>query len=248
MLKKKDLKEAISKSSLKKGDILFCHSDLSILKDIDFKHSLLPPLIYKLLIKKIGVHGTLVVPTFTYSFCNKKVYDPKNFKTFCGSFSNYVKDLKESRIYKDPNVSVAIVGKYKNELSKNPTTNAYENNSFFDRFYKLGGKICNINLDVTSTFIHYFERKNSVKYRFDKTFHGQIKTKNELKKIKSIIFVRYLKQEYKQNLKRFIKKTKKFTKSVKKKKLIINVIDIKNYGEIIKNNLRLSKYFLINKK
>ena len=60
--------------------------------------------------------------------------------------------------------------------------------------------------------------------------------------------MRYLKQEYKQNLKRFIKKTKKFTKSVKKKKLIINVIDIKNYGEIIKNNLRLSKYFLINKK
>lgn len=248
MLKKKDLKEAISKLNLKKGDIIFCHSDLSILKDIDFKHSLLPPLIYKLLIKKIGVHGTLAVPTFTYSFCNKKIYDPKNFKSFCGSFSNYVKDLKESRIYKDPNVSVAIVGKYKNELSKSPTTNAYENNSFFDRFYKLRGKICNINLDVTSTFIHYFERKNSVKYRFDKTFYGQIKTKNGLKKIKSIIFVRYLKQEYKQNLKRFIKKTKKFTKSVKKKKLIINVIDIKNYGEIIKNNLRLSKYFLINKK
>ena len=101
---------------------------------------------------------------------------------------------------------------------------------------------------MTSTFIHYFERKNSVKYRFDKTFYGQIKTKNGLKKIKSIIFVRYLNQEYKQNLKKFIKKTKKFTKSVKKKKLTINVIDIKNYGEIIKNNLKLGKYFLINKK
>ena len=102
MLKKKDLKEAISKSSLKKGDILFCHSDLSILKDIDFKHSLLPPLIYKLLIKKIGVHGTLVVPTFTYSFCKNGIFD--NQYGHCKP-KIYVKYLREYFLVKNTRIT-----------------------------------------------------------------------------------------------------------------------------------------------
>ena len=156
MLTKKDLEKVINSSNIKKGEIIFCHSDLSKLKNINFKHSLLPKTIFEYLLKKIGNNGTLIVPTFTYSFCNKKIFDTKNFKTFCGSLSNYVKNQRNSKIYLDPNVSVAIIGKYANFFSANPTINSYAKNSFFDRFYKMGGKICNINLDITSTFIHFF--------------------------------------------------------------------------------------------
>ena len=49
---KKNLKEAIKKSDLKRGDLVFCHSDLSVMKDINFSHSLLPSLLYKYIIKK----------------------------------------------------------------------------------------------------------------------------------------------------------------------------------------------------
>ena len=60
------------------------------------------------------------------------------------------------KVYADPNLSIAIIGKNKKYLSKNPTTNSYSKNSFFDRFFKIKGKICNLNQDITSTFIHYF--------------------------------------------------------------------------------------------
>lgn len=247
MLTRKDIEDVIKDSGIKKGDNIFCHTDLSKLKKLDFNYKFLPELVYKSLIKKIGKDGTLVVPTFTYSFCNKKIFDIKNFYTPCGSFSNYVKNLKNSKIYADPNVSVAIVGKNKKYFSENPTINTYDLNSFFDRFFKKGGKICNINLDVTSTFIHYFERKLSVKYRFDKAFYGKIKLKNKLIKKKSIIFVKYLKKENNQNLRKFILKSKKYTYSKKKKNFFINTIDIKDYYRIIKINLIRDKNFLINK-
>jgi len=247
MLTKKNIKAVIINSGIKKGDNIFCHTDLSKLKKLDFDYSLLPKLIYKTIMKVLGKNGTLVVPTFTYSFCNKEVFDVKNFNTPCGSFSNYVKNLKDSKLYADPNVSVAIIGKNKRYFSKNPTVNTYDLNSFFDRFFKKGGKICNINLDVTSTFIHYFERKLRVKYRFDKVFNGKIKFKNKLIKRKSIIFVRYLKKENKQNLSQFIRKSKRYTHSMRKENFVINTIDIKDYYKIIKKNLAKNKSFLINK-
>ena len=246
MLTKKNLKEAIKKSDLKRGDLVFCHSDLSVMKDINFSHSLLPSLLYKYIIKKIGKSGTLAVPTFTYSYCNNKIFNPKNFKTYCGSLSNYIKNLKESEIYPDPNFSVAIVGKYKKELSSGLVDNTYGKNSFFDRFFKKKGKVFNINLDITSTFIHYFERENKVKYRFDKVFYGKTKINKKFKRTKSIIFVRYLKNKYKKNLTELVAKSKKFTKSIKIKNFRINVISLSDYDEIIKKNLKKNKNFLIN--
>ena len=71
--------------------------------------------------------------------------------------------------------------------------NSYGEDSFFDRFYKVGGKICNFNnFDAGSTFVHYVERKLGVPYRFDKTFLGQISNGEKLKKSKGTIFVRIL--------------------------------------------------------
>ena len=248
MLTKKDLKEVIEKSNLKRGDLIFCHSDLSVMKDLDFQHKLLPSFLFKTIMKKIGSNGTLAVPTFTYSFCNKKIFNPDNFKTYCGSFSNYIKNLKDSKIYADPNFSIAIFGKHKMELSKKLTENAFGKKSFFDRFFKKKGKVFNLNLDITSTFIHYFERQNKVKYRFDKTFYGKIKIKNKFLKTKSVIFVRYLKKEYKQDLKKLIVKSKKYTKTVKKKNFSVSLINLNDYSSIIKSNLKLNKNFLIKKR
>ena len=101
--------------------------------------------------------------------------------------SEYVKNKIPSAVYKDPNVSVVVLGKYRNFLTKNHSINAYGENSFFNRFYELEGQICNINMDSASTFIHLFERKLKVNYRIDKNFNGFITSSK--KKYKSKIFV-----------------------------------------------------------
>ena len=52
--------------------------------------------------------------------------------------------MKSSALYKDPNVSVVVLGNKKDFLTKNCSINSYGKNSFFNRFYELNGQICNI--------------------------------------------------------------------------------------------------------
>ena len=63
------------------------------------------------------------------------------------------------------------------------------------------GKICNINLDSGSTFIHYFERKLKVNYRYDKTFLVFWKKKNFINPL-----CKKIKEDYHQILGNFITK------------------------------------------
>jgi len=193
----------------------------------------------------LGKKGTLVVPTFTYSFCKKNNFDPKNYKSICGVFAEYTKKNKHAKIYEDPNLSVAAVGMYKNYLTKNPTIDAYGKNSFFDRFYNIGGKICNLNLDIISTFIHYFEKELKVSYRFNKTFKGYIIKKNFFFYKESILWVRYLKPSTKQKLNRLVAAAKKKTKVSYLGSGFITSISLKDNFEIIKKNFTKNPKFLI---
>ena len=185
----KNFNKALKKIGIKKNDNLFIHSNLGLLKQYKDHNEInkTSKIIVNEFLKIVGTKGTLAFPTFTYSFPCKKRYYPRKSKSICGHLSEYVKNKTNSAIYKDPNVSIAVLGKYKLFLTKNYSENAYGKNSFFNRFYELGGKICNINMDSASTFIHLFERKLKVKYRFDKNFDGFVS--NRKKKIKSKIYV-----------------------------------------------------------
>jgi len=245
MIKKNDILNLIDKSGIKKGDNIFCHSNLTLFYNLDFPLSELCETILIAFKEKLGEKGTLAVPMFSYDFCNNRVFNVKKINSNTGSFSKYVYEKKSSSLYVDPNLSVAILGKNKIYLSKKPTTNSYSKNSFFDRFFKLNGKICNINQDITSTFIHFFERKINVKYRYDKNFYGVMKSKSKSFKRKSTIFVRYLDPNTKQCLKKLIKKSKKITKKKLIKGNYTNVISLKNYFSLIKNNYKKDSNFLI---
>jgi aminoglycoside 3-N-acetyltransferase len=147
-------------------------------------------MVYEAILDVIGEEGTLVVPTFTYSFSGGKVFDPDNTPSDCGIFTEYIRKRAESFRSEDGNVSVAAIGRMAYELTAEVPENAYGEDSFFDRFYKAGGKVCNLNFDAGSTFIHYIERLNNVYYRFDKTFEGVLVKDGKESRRKSTIWVR----------------------------------------------------------
>ena len=167
----------------------------------------------------------------------------KKSRNICGLFSDYVKNYGKSKIYNDPNVSIAAVGKLRRYFTEKPKLNSYGRDSFFDRFCKSDGKICNINLDSGSTFIHYFERKNKVNYRFDKKFYG-VKDK---KKTISILNVRKLKKKYEPNFVKFHETAikKRLYKKFYIGKAYVGRIKIKDVENIISENLKRDKKFLI---
>ena len=241
----KNFYNSLKKIKIKKGDILFIHSDLSLLKLYRNKKDLKDTckIILKQLLKAVGKNGTLVFPTFTYSFPNKKKYYPKVSKSICGYLSEYVKKLNLSKSYDDPNLSVVILGKHKNYLSKNPTVNSFADNGFFDKFYKLRGNILNINLDSSSTFIHFFERKLKVDYRYDKKFYGYIKNK----KVVSKIYVLKEPKYYTASFSNFCRRAEKYYTTSKIGRGFVGKISLTDTFSIVKFGLKKNKKFLTKK-
>lgn len=167
-----DLKNKLVKLGIKKGDIVFCHSNIGFfgkMKNCKNKDQLCKTF-FKIIFKIIGTKGTLIVPTFTYSFFKKEKYN-LNSASSMGIFSEWVRKKKSALRTNDPNFSVSIIGNKKIFFSKTCNNNTYDKNSFFGKFHKLNGKILNFNFPG-STILHYYEKIIGVNYRFEKKFKG----------------------------------------------------------------------------
>lgn len=189
-----DFRNAIAQLPLQRGDLVFLHSHLprfgrpALVRD---KHELCQH-IYDSIVERIGPEGTIIVPTFTYSFPRKEVFDVTQPAPMMGMFSEWIRTRPESVRSHDPCYSVAAVGALAEAITKDVPENAFGEDSLFDRFYKHDGKILSLSSGAGSTFAHYVERCLNVFYRFDKTFTGIIRTAGGERDAKSTIYVRYL--------------------------------------------------------
>jgi aminoglycoside 3-N-acetyltransferase len=131
-------------------------------------------------------------------------------------------------------------------LSRLDDKNSYGKYSLFSKFLHLNGKICNLNLDAGSTFLHFLERKLKVKYRFDKNFKGKIKNNNGTVLDRFTLFVLYKKIKKKVSFKRFTEyaKDKKLYKEYKLGRGKIGLIKSTDCYKILKKNILKNKNFL----
>ena len=173
---KNDLAEALAAVGLRRGDVVFSHSNVGFFgipesgKDPDsvFKT------IYGAFRQVIGEEGTLVVPAYTYSFCVMKPFDPDNTPSTCGLFTELVRLQPDARRSLDPIFSVAAIGRLSDELTRDAPAECFGPDSFWARFLEKDGIICNLNFDASSTFIHFVEKSLGVPYRYDKLFTGDL--------------------------------------------------------------------------
>ena len=246
---RKKINQIIKKLGLKKNDNIFIHSDISLIKNYKDKNDMDKTCNNLLLaiLDVIGKKGTLAVPTFSYSFCKKKVYDPFKTRSTCGYFSEYVRNHPLSETYKDPNVSVSIIGYKKCELTKKISSNSYGKGSFFDNFYKLKCKIMSINMDAGSTFVHLLEKKIKVYYRKDIKFTGFIMNKKKKHKRTFSLFSRIDKNNYFANFERLneIAIKRKIFKTRKLGFGHIGLMKIENLKKLIVKEYSINQNFLI---
>jgi aminopeptidase-like protein/aminoglycoside N3'-acetyltransferase len=166
--------EALRLAGLKQGDIVFSHSNVGYFgfpeegktADIIFQTVL------DAFRDVLGEEGTLVVPTFTYSYCKGQPFDPDNTPSTCGMFTEMLRQYPGVYRSQDPIFSVTALGKQARELTADVPTECFGRGSFWDRFLQADGVICNLNFDAGSTFIHFVERCLNVPYRYDKLFTG----------------------------------------------------------------------------
>ena len=236
-----DLKKKLSLLNISKSDLVMLHVDSAVCaqyniegnkKKVDF--------FCNELIDYFKSKGTIIVPTFTYSFTHKKNYDPKNSKSKVGYFSEIFRKKKDVLRTAHPIFSVAVTGKLKKKIINCSIRDCFGKNTFFDFFYKNNGKVICIGCDLDRiTFIHYLEQKLMVPYRYFKFFDGFVINQRDKTEIKTRYFVRNLKSDLVTDLSIFEKKKyNKFLKKIKFGRFYLKSMSAKNIfrlGKILIN-------------
>lgn len=147
--------------------------------------------------------GSLIIPTFTYSWCKNEIFENK--KTECkevGFYNNLAWRDKRFQRTKNPNFSVAIMDNssnqevYKKLIKPNTVNTCFGEGSIFDEIRKLSENLpsyimllggAHDDVIFRTTFLHYIEEKISVPYRYKKKFYSPIDSSQYITQ-----YVRYL--------------------------------------------------------
>ena len=183
--------DALRQAGVRPGDTLFVHVDLAALGDAEGATAAAArnALVREALFDAVGPEGTILVPTYTFSFCRGEKFDPETTTTAGGPWSPTADFLEEFRQLpravrsRDPIHSVAGVGPRAKELLESVPPTCFGEGSVFHRLLVAGAKICTIGLGLEeATFRHHVEERVGVPYRFKKLFTGRLKTNGECEK------------------------------------------------------------------
>ena len=175
---------------LEDGQVVFCHSNIGLfgIPREGNRREVADRVVLEAFREVLGPEGTLVVPTYTYSFCKGEAFDPDQTPSTCGAWTEFVRRQPGARRSHDPIFSVAALGARAEELTRDVPEECFGPGSFWERLLLADGTICNLNVWVISTFIHYVEKRLGVPYRFDKLFPGVFSIQGRRRKGAAIFF------------------------------------------------------------
>lgn len=247
---KQNIIEALKNLGISQGDSLFCHANIGFFGRLEDVKS--PKDYYEIfknaIFEVIGDDGTLVCPTFSYSFCRKQDFDVKNTQGVCGAFSELMKEDETAIRSVDANFSIVAIGKNAQYFTQESPDNSFGENCFWERFLKSEGIFCNFNFDSGSTFIHYVEKCLKVPYRWDKAFEGFVVNGEKKEKRTFYHFVYDLENEnHTPDFTKFDKRAKElgFAKTANLGKGQVLKISAKDTFDIIEKQLKITPNFLI---
>ncbi|TKJ17320.1 aminoglycoside phosphotransferase [Candidatus Woesearchaeota archaeon B3_Woes] len=204
LIYRSDFVRALKKLGIKKGDVVFVHSSLGVFgKPPSFERSWILENLIDVLKESVGKEGTLIVPTFSYSFCKGEVYDKDKTLSTIGILPEFFRNLPDVVRTNHPIFSVGIWGKNKDyylDISKD----SFGKNSIFGKLHKNNAKLILFGAPFeSSTFNYYVEQSYGIPYRYMKTFKGKIRKKGIEYEDKCTYFVKYLNKNVVADKKRF---------------------------------------------
>jgi len=245
------IKNALKRCGIKKGDILFLHTDISKLNN--FKSDLKQQLeTYFEAIKSIvGVNGTIIVPAFYFEYSKRKksfIIPGSPISKELGIFPNFFCKQKNVQRSLNPLTSVAAMGKHAKYICKGDNVSSYGVDSPFDKLTKLNAKMLFVGVDCRAmNYIHYIEYMVGVPHVYNKLFKIPIYYKGKKINLPVCNQVRYL--NYNVTYDKFTN-TKKFERAglVKKVKIGNGYIRTLNFVETFnfcKKKLQKNFYYFL---
>ena len=144
-------------------------------------------------VASLGV-PTLLVPTFTFSFCNGEDYGVRTSRSRMGALNEYIRKLPGAIRSVDPLMSSVLVGEDR-DLVENLGKHSIGANSTFDKLHRRGATVKFLFLGATVsecfTYTHYVEERLATPYRYNRDFTGSITDGDRSWEDTYTLFVRY---------------------------------------------------------
>lgn len=162
---------------IKEGDIVYVISDVLELAKISRMHGekFDAQQFLDTIMKKVGIEGTILIPTFNWDFCEGKKFDYKNTPGKTGALGNAA--LKNTKFKRTchPVYSFAVWGHKQGEISLIDVEDSFGKGTIFDYLYRNKAKSLVIGLNALEglTMVHYVEQIVGVPYRYFKEFEGK---------------------------------------------------------------------------
>jgi aminoglycoside 3-N-acetyltransferase len=169
-----DLAEAFKVCGVGRGDVLMLHADAIALAQ-------LPPMsaearfdvLFDALDDVLGPDGTLVMPTFTYSFTKGEPFEAATTPSTVGLLTEAFRTCPGVRRSGDPIFSVAARGRLADRFAQAASDDCFGPNSTFAVLAEEDAWLACLGCSLDRlTFTHYVEQAAGVDYRSFKTFTG----------------------------------------------------------------------------
>jgi aminoglycoside 3-N-acetyltransferase len=199
--------EGLTSLGIKTGDVALVHSDAIVagqFRDLMGQQPL--DVLIRALQEVVGADGTIVMPTFSYSFTDNKPFDVLNTPSRVGMVTEYFRRLPEVKRSPDPIFSVAAKGRMADDLTSIPVGECFGGKSVFAALRRLNCHVICLGCSLSNggTFVHYVEKSHTVDYRYDKEFHGTlIWPDGRSTRETAVYYVRDLQRQSVVNLRRF---------------------------------------------
>lgn len=186
-----DLQKALQELEIRKGDTICVHSQIYSLGMPGMPRSEYLNTILNVLKEAVGENGTLIMPVFSYSFCEKQVFNVQESKSTVGLLTEFFRNSEGVLRTVHPIFSFAVWGRRKEELS-DISTDAFSMESVYGKMIRNNDKMILLGADKGYTVYYLAEENVGVSHRFFKNFSGIVKDGEKEYELTVPYYVRHL--------------------------------------------------------
>jgi aminoglycoside 3-N-acetyltransferase len=187
------LLEKLQSLNIQNTDCLYVHSSINFgSPNPDLNRNIILGEIIRILKFELNVKN-LIMPTYTFSYCNGKDFDINKSKTKMGALNDYFWRIDNVVRSSDPLMSNALWGE-EIELVNSIGDESCGFNSTFDKLhYKSDVKFIFLGTQIGDcfTYMHYMEWLFNVDYRYNRSFKGISWHNGLMQYTTQKLFVRY---------------------------------------------------------
>lgn len=144
--------------------------------------------------------GVLILPTFSYSFCEGEAFDVHRSPSRVGVLTEHFRGLEGVRRTADPIFSCAVRGdlpaRWARELYGIGDKDCFGPRSIFAHLVEVGAKLLFLGVGFEAcTLVQHAEQRHGVPYRYTKAFSGEVRDGATVSEVTARYFVRRLDED-----------------------------------------------------